>query len=358
MKILIIGFSKIKYMPYVNFYLDNTDLKNNEVHLVFWNKDGKSDAAPKNGVILHEFSVPQNDAAPKFSKLGNFLKFRRFTLSVMKKHGFDRIVVFHSVPALLFFDKLLTKYKNRYIFDYRDVTYERFLPFKKAVVCTAKNARAVFVSSEAFYEIIPKSEKTHIIHNLHTDSLSHRLDFKKKAEPLSISFWGFVRQHDFNLKIIKALENDDRFVLNYYGASLISSAAIKDYCEINGVKNVRIFGEYNPEERCEFAKSAALIHNMYQNDTTKYAMGNKFYDGLVFRLPLVCTKGSFMGETAEKYGVGIALDPCDPDFADKIYDYYTALDEKAFKESCDAALEKVLKENSEAASAAKKALSE
>ena len=82
-------------------------------------------------------------------------------------------------------------------------------------------------------------------------------------------------------------------------------------------------------------------------------MGNKFYDGLVFRLPLVCTKGSFMGETAEKYGVGIALDPDDPDFADKIYNYYMSLDEKSFSENCDAALRKILEEYNDAANAVK-----
>ena len=32
MKILIIGITKIKYMPYMNFYLDNIDATVNEVH--------------------------------------------------------------------------------------------------------------------------------------------------------------------------------------------------------------------------------------------------------------------------------------------------------------------------------------
>ena len=67
MKILIIGFSKIKYMPYVNFYLDNIDLSKNEVHLIFWNKDRKDDVIPKKDGIRHEFSLMQCDAAPRFS---------------------------------------------------------------------------------------------------------------------------------------------------------------------------------------------------------------------------------------------------------------------------------------------------
>ena len=39
MKILIMGFSKIKYMPYINFYLGNIDVAANDVHLLYWNRD-------------------------------------------------------------------------------------------------------------------------------------------------------------------------------------------------------------------------------------------------------------------------------------------------------------------------------
>lgn len=38
------------------------------------------------------------------------------------------------------------------------------------------------------------------------------------------------------------------------------------------------------------------------------AMGNKCYDGIIFRIPQVCLWGSFMGKCAEDAGVGISLD--------------------------------------------------
>ena len=34
MKILVMGFAKIKYMPYLNFYTDNFDKIGNDVHLL------------------------------------------------------------------------------------------------------------------------------------------------------------------------------------------------------------------------------------------------------------------------------------------------------------------------------------
>ena len=56
MKILIMGFSKIKYMPYINFYLGNIDVAANDVHLLYWNRDlMPEDTTVLKGVTLHEF---------------------------------------------------------------------------------------------------------------------------------------------------------------------------------------------------------------------------------------------------------------------------------------------------------------
>ena len=39
MKILILGFTKMKFMPYASFYLDKIDYKKNQVEVVYWNRD-------------------------------------------------------------------------------------------------------------------------------------------------------------------------------------------------------------------------------------------------------------------------------------------------------------------------------
>ena len=39
MKVLIMGFGKIKFMPYLNIYLENIDREKNDVHLLYWNRD-------------------------------------------------------------------------------------------------------------------------------------------------------------------------------------------------------------------------------------------------------------------------------------------------------------------------------
>ena len=93
MKILIIGFAKIKYMPYLNLYLENTDREKNEVHLIYWNRDLKTeDTGNFHNITLHEFKCYQEDDVRRISKIGSFLKFRKFTKSVLKEK-FDFIIV-------------------------------------------------------------------------------------------------------------------------------------------------------------------------------------------------------------------------------------------------------------------------
>ena len=74
------------------------------------------------------------------------------------------------------------------------------------------------------------------------------------------------------------------------------------------------------------------------------AMGNKYYDGVIFRIPLVCMEGSFMGELCTKNNTGISLDVYRDDFTQVIYDYYVTLDKKEFFENCDKETKRVMSE--------------
>ena len=53
----------------MNFYLDNIDTKENDVHLLYWNRDLKEeDTSFLKNVTLHEFRCYQEDDVSKFSK--------------------------------------------------------------------------------------------------------------------------------------------------------------------------------------------------------------------------------------------------------------------------------------------------
>ena len=97
-KVLLMGFTKIAYMPYMNFYLEALDGADAEIHVVKWQRDQEADIAlGDDRVVVHEFARTQADEVAKFSKIGNFLKYRAFVKRLLKRMGFDRIIVLHTL---------------------------------------------------------------------------------------------------------------------------------------------------------------------------------------------------------------------------------------------------------------------
>ncbi len=359
MKILIIGFSKLKYMPYINFYLDNLDKDKNDIHILYWNRDCSFENLDKYAnTTLHEFSCNQQFRGSKFSKILYFAKFRKCAAMLLKSESFDFIIVLTSLPGVLIAD-ILKKYKGKYIFDYRDSTYENFPPFKRMIGRLVQNSVATFVSSDAFRRFLPSScsEKIYTSHNLLVDSLSHREEKEKNgvfSSKIRIAFWGFIRHEELNKKIIERISKDKRFELHYYGREQQVALNLKAYASELIADNVFFHGEYTPDERYEFVQSTDLIHNLYFDNNTLLAMGNKFYDGIIFRIPQLCMPGSFMGEKVSEFGVGLVCDPNDEGFCEKIANYYSTIDFDSFKRNCDKLLDEIMVEYNRGVSLIKK----
>lgn len=350
MKVLVMGFTKIKYMPYMNFYLENIDGTSNDVHLLYWNRDLKEeDVSALEGITLHAFCHMQQDEVSKLSKIGSFNKYRNFAIDVLDREKFDFIVVLHSLPGVLLYNKLQKEFRGRYIFDYRDSTYEAFLPFKRIIGRLVKGSKATFVSSDAFRRFLPESEKHKIFtsHNILMDSLSHR-DEKKSYGKLSnrirIAFWGMIRHEEINREIIRKVAEDERFELHYYGREQQIALNLKTYVNQIQANNIFFHGEYKPEDRYEFVCNTDIIHNIYKDTNTMLAMGNKYYDAIVFYLPLMSMCGSFMADAAEKAHIGFNVNPFDDNFLNGVYEHYSNLDKQKFEENCDKELERIILE--------------
>lgn len=349
-KILIMGFTKIKYMPYMNFYLENINKKENDIHLLYWNRDVQDeDLSEYKALTLHEFCCYQEDDVSKLLKVSSFVKYRNFVRKIIRKYKFDFVFVLHSLPGVILADILVKQYQNKYIFDYRDSTYEHIGIFKKVIATLVKNSRATFVSSDAFRKFLPESEKEKIFtsHNLLSDSLNHRAEkelYGTNSDKIRIAFWGFIRHEELNKEIIAKIAQDKRFELHYYGREQQIALNLKEYVKEISAENIFFHGEYKPEDRYEFVRHTDLIHNMYYDNNTMLAMGNKYYDSIIFYIPLVSMKGSFMAETAEKAEIGFSADPFEKSFLDKLYEQYYSFDRVEFVRNCDNELNRVCRE--------------
>lgn len=350
MKILIAGFSKIKYMPYINFYLDNLDKNNNDIHILYWNRDMKSeDLSSYKNYNLHEFRYYQEDDISKILKVKSFIKYKQTLKKIINYEKIDFIIILHSLPGVLINNFLKKKYKNKYIFDYRDLTYEKNYFYKNIIWKLVKNSKYTFVSSDGFRKYLPKeyTYKTFTSHNLLIDSLNHRDDkqlYNIESKKIRISFWGFIRHVEINKQIIEKISNDLRFELHYYGREQKEALSLKEFAKQLKSTNVFFHGEYTPKQRYEFIKSTDIIHNIYFDQNMMLAMSNKYYDGIIFKIPQLCLKGSFMAEKVESSNVGLVVDINDKDFTNRIFSFYKNINYEKFYECCDNELSIVKKE--------------
>lgn len=350
MKILLLGFGKIAYMPYMHFYLDTLrNINNIEFELIFWDRDGKPDAQiPKQISRAYKFEAHLEEQLPFRKKLKFFYRYRKFAINVLKKTHYDKIIVLHTTPGLTLFDYLLVHYRNKYIFDFRDISYEYIFIYRKLVGILVKKSAITYVSSDAFRKFLPKLKKIYTVHNYLEDSLNHIGLCDKNCRErniLRIGFWGFVRQFDINKILMDAIGNDRRFELHYYGRMQQAGRNMEAYARSQGYSNVFFHGAYMPNQRYNFAINTDIIHNIYDlGYTTGNALGNKYYDGIIFGIPQICTSGSNMGQLVSDQGIGITVGLEETCIADKIWNYYNHIDFFEFEKKCKDIISQIVQE--------------
>lgn len=362
MKVLLLGFGKIAYMPYMNFYLDT--LKGREdisFELIYWDRDGKPDAELTNRISkAYKFKAYLEEQLPFLKKLKYFMKYRQFALKILAQNKYDRIIVLHTTPGLTLLDYLVRKYKKRYLLDFRDISYEYIWFYRQLVGLLSRNSALTFVSSNAFRRFLPKNTNIYTVHNYLENSLNYKM-LRKQSERLRkvirIGYWGLVRQVGVNKKFMDALGNDKRFELHYYGRMQQDGRDMEEYAKKKGYSNVFFHGAYLPEERYDFAKKTDLIHNVYDcGHITGNATGNKYYDGIIFGIPQICTEGSYMGELVQKNELGIAIDLDSNNIAGRIWEYYESMNWDKFDKGCIRELNDIFNEQENAKMRLKKFL--
>lgn len=341
-KILIIGFTKIKYMPYLSLYKEI--INGQDVSLLYWDRDETEDIEIYENLTKYPFRRCQQDQIFKPFKILNFFRFKHYVINHLKKNSYDYIIVLSTLPGVLISNCLLNEYRKRYVFDYRDVTLEKYPFFRTRVQKLLFNSKLNISSSVGFQQFYKKS-KFHIVHNY--DNINgNDYQSKSSSDKIRIGFIGFIRQFRFNKKIISIFSNDETFELHYYGREQKVAKQLSQYVALNNINNVIFHGSYLPKEKPSIYSNIDIINNLYENDyATKYAMGNKFYDGIKFKLPQICNKGSLMGNLVESYNIGITIDLNLPNVKQYLIDYYNNFDKLLFNLNIEKIEKAIISEN-------------
>ena len=110
---------------------------------------------------------------------------------------------------------------------------------------------------------------------------------------------------------------------------------------------VSFTGAYDNRDKAKLLENAAFLNNCYggrDGDELRYAISNRFYDGLVYHIPQIVEDDGYKAGEARRLEVGLGVEPTS-DLPDKLYQYYTGLDTDAFDLNCENALKEIISED-------------
>lgn len=344
MKIGIIGFSNLRFMPYLHYYTDILDRYDVEYEIIYWNRRGLGEEwCTKTFAFMEKIE----DSAPKVTKINAMLRFRRFAKSKIVDRKYDFLIILTTIPAIILGDYIKRAYPNKYVVDIRDYTYERLYIYRNILKGILKKAAMRVISSPALKNFLPMDDYI-VCHNLSIPKNSDRNIRAKKPRNkrvINISYIGAIAYFAEVIKLLDAIANDSRFVFSFYGSG-VDEQALKKYCLSNGINNVYFHGMYHPSEKEAFYGETDVVYNAYGNVSLlgRYSLSNKLYDAAWYRIPILVSPVTAMSEMAGY--MGFEVDCTKPTIADELYKWYNELiDWERFKIASDALIDRAFEDN-------------
>ncbi len=332
--IAIIGFSDLHVMQFLYKYTSILDDVGVEYDVIYWNRSGvEFDNSFKGNYIAYQKEM--NTYKPFHKKILSFFGYRNMVKKVLKSNKYDKVIVLTSQTAVALYDILTSKYKGKYIYDYRDITKELSFPlYKKVIIKLFNNAEYVMISSMGFLDKlkIKPSDKFIMAHNTRDDFAKiYKCKDKQSYDKIRIVYWGMVRQVKYIKNICDIFANDDRFELVFHGEGYIQE--LINYCTDRGYNNIKFTGKYLLNQIPSFIKTTDILNCIYENDEkTKPTLAVKFYDAIKYELPMLVNKNSYLDKYTEDVPSVMSIDIFSEDVKDSIYNWYKEIEHKKIHE--------------------------
>lgn len=334
MKVCIVTYDEYINIPYIKKYESILKAYNIDYDIILWDKRNVENSNANNRHIFRG-----HVSKYKFIKIFTFLKWRYYCLKVLSKNEYDKLIILTTIPTILLMDKLLLRYKNRYIFDIRDYTYEKYSIYKKVVDTLVDKSFCTFISSPKFKSFLSLSDKLIVNHNITNENNRIKYNVDLDKDKIVLGFVGGVRYYEKNCNIINQLSNKTDITLKYIG-KVHPGNDLQKFCLKNNINNVEFYGAYKNEQKPEIYKNIDLINSIYGNDSLEVttALPNKLYDCILYRRPIVVSKNTYLAEVVEQFYLGLSVDIEKDDIYLLIKEYIQNFDQEKFYRGCEAYL--------------------
>lgn len=344
MKVGIILFSNMRYSPYLNSY---TKLLNSipgiSYEVIYFNRYKELGEGNNDNTIGISWFGKNANASNKVVKAFNFFRFKYKVQHILDKGRYDYIICLTTVPAVLISKYLVCKYAGRYIVDIRDYTYEQKSGYYTREEKVLNSSALNIISSPGFVNFLPKAEYT-LLHNFNGIDCSDHKFIKNDNYPIKIAYIGSISYASQCKKMIDMVAKDNRFEFDFYGNES-SEMSVSEYVKQVNNPRIRFNGKFLPTEKEEIYLKSDLVFNCYGNDRllVKYAISNKYYDGAVYRKPLLVSPKTAMEELSEGYAYPLDLDA--EQSLDKLVLWYRGIDCNQFEKYCQRVLDNAVSDN-------------
>ncbi|WP_218687973.1 glycosyltransferase family protein [Saccharococcus caldoxylosilyticus] len=343
----IIVLINITYCPYVHKYIDVLSEIGEDFEVIYWNRLNKSDANPE--WKTHEFNLHSQLNKNKLLKIKDFYEYRKFIKRIIRERKYDKLIVLTTLTGIMLADILLSEFRGRYILDIRDYTFDRLPGFRHIEEKLISHSDFTAISSEGFKTFLPKGYEYVIAHNFLYSDIEAMKSFKKRKweinQPINLDFLGSIRHFELDSKLVETFAKDSRFSISYHGDGP-SYEKLKSFCEENQF-NVQFTGPFNKNDKPKLLSNVDIINAYYGEDSfiNQYALSNKFYDSIIYKIPLLANSKLYSGKLVEKYKTGISVNLNEEGICDRVYEEFIRFDFDQFYERCSEILESILDED-------------
>ena len=326
---------------YENFLIEN----NIEYRVILWNRDpNKTMNLKKNDIVIN-----LNNSKSFIKKLILFFVWKKKITKVLTHHKFDKLIVLSTMPGFLLNRLIIKKFRNKYLFDIRDYTFEKNYLFRSVIGKLIDNSFFTTISSKGFLTWLPESSKIVVNHNITVNNVSEVTEPNFNGSKIEFAFVGNVRLDKQTKSVLVNLNQSKKYISSFYGRVIPTSDTAK-FIKDKNIKNVSLHGEFTNDQKGKIYSSVGLINAVYANSNNPKNYGdstplpNRVYDCAIFKRPIVCSKNTYLEKIVNEYNLGFAINGFDDDVESQFDNYINTFDKELFVKGCNSFLLMALEE--------------
>lgn len=302
--------------------------KNNKVYVVYFNRENIKTSTDEYIQHVHlNYNLGNIPDKAIIKRMMIYIRSINKLQKIMKDIDYDILFV-NNIDVLLLYtlgSKFFSKLKNaKIIMEISDLKFHTYSKNIKSYIIKAiekilfKQVDKLIVTSIKFYDLYYKNifvQKPFVLENKPLSNMipeKLNIDNKNKKEKIIIGIVGLLLQGNPYKTLFDTVKDKSDIEVHIYGKGEYTDL-VEYYSKTH--ENIKYFGEYDFfQDSAKIYSSLDVLYMPY--DTTngslnnKVALPNKLYEAMYFQVPIITSKGTYVGDIIERLGIGTTIECC------------------------------------------------